>query len=73
MKKLLSSIAALGLASAVPIAFAQTPIPLYPADNPGFIPFNDDAGTGVSPGKFYTHHGEVKKYAGHPSHPPHPL
>ena len=44
---------ALQIAFAAGIANAQ--MPLYPANNPGFIPFSNDAGTGVSPAKLYTH------------------
>ena len=53
MKKIITVFAAACLAT---LAGAQTlPIPQYPADNPGFFPYNTDAGTGVSTVKTYTH------------------
>ena len=53
MKKSMLAAAALGFVLAASVAPAQ--IPLYPANNPGYIQFNNDAETGVSSDKCYTH------------------
>jgi len=63
MKKMLPALAAFTLFSMLSTAFAQ--MPPYPANNPGFIPFMDDAGTGVSSEKTYTHAVNLGENASH--------
>jgi len=62
MKKITAAFFA---ALSVPVC-AHAQLPLFPANNPGFVPFGGDAETGVSSNKFYTHAVSLGKNASEP-------